>query len=80
MRKSSYAMCVNFGPPLMSPNAKTPAALVSNRLLTRMNPRSSVAMPAAETFNESVLGTRPVATSRCDPSTARASSPMRTVS
>ncbi len=46
-----------------------------------MNPRLSTATPAAETFNVSVFGTRPVATSKCDPSNTRVSLSisMRTV-
>ena len=44
-----------------------PGTFVSSRSLTGTKPRRSVSTPAAARLRRSVLGTRPAATSRCEP-------------
>src|SRR6266436_2838032 len=62
----------------MSPSANTPATFVSSRLLVLINPWASVRIPAAPRFSVSEFGTRPVATSKCEPSIVSLRSPLLT--
>ena len=69
--KSLYDVCVKAPRPLQSPRAQTPAALVlRNWSSTVTKPRASVAMSAASRPRPAVLGVRPTASSRCEPTTS----------
>src|SRR2546423_153464 len=59
MRWSSQAVCVNWGPPVTSPTANTPFAVVRYWSSTWMKPRASSAIPARSQPRSSVLGGRP---------------------
>ena len=73
-------MCVNAGPPLMSPSAKIPRGIGFEFFVRANKAAIVVTTPAAARLSESELGARPVATSRCVPSRVRSLPETRTLS